>query len=442
MTQTNSLKGITVSGFKSICKAQHIILRPLTILAGANSSGKSSIMQPLLLLKQTIEAPGDPGALLLDGPNARFTSSDQLLCKAMEDAAKGSFTIRLELDNEVSIETIYRVLPGQGFTIEKMDYSAQHNKMTLLPDMSDADIQKILPKQVRNLAKEFASKGQESVSWRVFRERCFLAFDLVSPRGPQIPQMFWPIFGLAPSMEFLEIIQAVIHLPGLRGNPRRTYPKTAAGPRFAGTFESYAASLIYQWQQKKRDRLEELSKGLEVLGLSWKVFAKPVDDTQVELQVGRLPRSKQGGARDLVSIADVGFGVSQCLPVLVALIAANPGQIVYLEQPEIHLHPRAQRKLAGLLANAARRGVVLVVETHSAILLREIQTLVASDQLPKESVILHWFQRDHRTGLTSVTTADLDDAGAYGNWPADFDETELDAEQAYLDAAERKGTAG
>ncbi|MHB1424491.1 MAG: AAA family ATPase, partial [Gemmataceae bacterium] len=60
---------IQVGGFKSISDDQMIEIRPLTILAGANSSGKSSMMQPLLLLKQTLEAPYDPGPLLLNGPN-------------------------------------------------------------------------------------------------------------------------------------------------------------------------------------------------------------------------------------------------------------------------------------------------------------------------------------------------------------------------------------
>ena len=73
------LRAITVEGFKSIDHEQTIDLRPLTILAGANSSGKSSMIQPLLLLKQTLEAPYDPGPLLLNGPNAKFTLIDQFL---------------------------------------------------------------------------------------------------------------------------------------------------------------------------------------------------------------------------------------------------------------------------------------------------------------------------------------------------------------------------
>jgi hypothetical protein len=72
---------IAISGFKSISNEQSVDIKPLTILCGANSSGKSSIMQPLLLLKQTLESSYDPGPLLLDGPNVRFTSTDQVLSR-------------------------------------------------------------------------------------------------------------------------------------------------------------------------------------------------------------------------------------------------------------------------------------------------------------------------------------------------------------------------
>src|SRR5207249_2050278 len=120
--------------------------------------------------------------------------------------------------------------------------------------------------------------------------------------------------------------------------------------------------------------------------LSWNVPAKRIKDTQVELHVGRLPQPARGGARDWVSIADVGFGVSQTLPVLVALRAAEPGQLVYLEQPEIHLHPRAQSAMAQVIAQAALRGVRVVVETHSDLLLLGIRTLVAEGQLSPQDV--------------------------------------------------------
>ncbi len=109
MSQKSSLKNgnsiqepigitrISIAGYKSISKEQSIDIRPLTILAGANSSGKSSIMQPLLLLKQTLEVPYDPGALLLDGPNVKFTSSDQLLSGIGKDKHTKNVLIGFEV---------------------------------------------------------------------------------------------------------------------------------------------------------------------------------------------------------------------------------------------------------------------------------------------------------------------------------------------------------
>ena len=128
------------------------------------------------------------------------------------------------------------------------------------------------------------------------------------------------------------------------------------------------------------ERLETLADALHRLGLTGQVGTEKIGDTRIELQVGLpLPDDSggEGGETDMVSIADVGFGVSQVLPVLVALIVADPGQLVYLEQPELHLHPRAQVALAQVLADAAKRGVRVVVETHSSLLLLAVQTLVA-----------------------------------------------------------------
>jgi predicted ATPase len=180
-----------------------------------------------------------------------------------------------------------------------------------------------------------------------------------------------------------------------------------------------------------------LNEDLEALGLTWKVEAKSLNDAQVELRVGRLRKAKRGGGKDLVNIADVGFGVSQTLPVVVALRAANPGQLVYIEQPEIHLHPRAQVAMAEVLAKAAARGVRVVVETHSSLLLLAVQTLVAQGTLDSKLVKLNWFSRDDE-GATHIHAAELDEAGRFGDWPEDFADVALEAEDRYLTAAERR----
>ena len=164
--------------------------------------------------------------------------------------------------------------------------------------------------------------------------------------------------------------------------------------------------------------------------LTNQVRAKPIDATQIEILVGRLPVESE-----LVNIADVGFGVSQVLPVLVALLAAKPDQLVYLEEPELHLHPRAQQALATVLVDAANRGVRVVAETHSSILLLAVQTLVAEKKISPDKVMLHWFQQDAR-GATKVTSGEMDQLGAYGDWPEDFGEVEAAVDNRYLDAVE------
>ena len=177
---------------------------------------------------------------------------------------------------------------------------------------------------------------------------------------------------------------------------------------------------------------------MKSLGLTWKIEAKGIDETRVELRVGRLAGPRRGRARDLVNIADGGLGVSQALPVVVALHAARPGQLVYIEQPEIHLHPRAQVAMARLLVNAANRGVRVVAETHSSLILLAVQTLVAEGQIDPGLVGLNWFQRDEKDGTTRIKTAELDEAGRFGDWPEDFDEVALEAENRYLSAAESR----
>ena len=89
---------IGVSGFKSFAEDTKIKLGALTILAGTNSSGKSSIMQPFLLMKQTLEAAYDPGALLLDGPNISFTSSEQFITKIGMPYADSNNQVKIFID--------------------------------------------------------------------------------------------------------------------------------------------------------------------------------------------------------------------------------------------------------------------------------------------------------------------------------------------------------
>lgn len=431
------ITGISVSGFKSLYQDCTIEVRPLTILAGANSSGKSSIMQPLLLMKQTLEATYDPGALLLYGPNVRFTSATQLFSQVTD-----KFSIQIQINHNKLLkntfsnsQTIFEVLETEIQDRSKsIKFSIDSTRQEIINSLAN-----FYSGQWKTILEDPNSLTYQEFEWNVFRVRCFLHLECNSEIGIKVGKEMTtasPVTlyeSMSHTKIFNEQIQQLIHVPGIRGNPERAYKVTGIGPAFPGTFDNYVASIIHHWQETEDQRLLELGTALETLGLTWKIESQKINDVQIDLRVGRLPQKSQ--LEDVVSIADVGFGVSQVLPVLVALLVAEPEQLVYLEQPELHLHPRAQANLAQLLIKAANRGVRVVLETHSDLLLRRIQSLVAEGQISPKIVKLHWFKRNYN-GATEISSADLDEAGAFGDWPEDFSEVALTEESRYLDAAE------
>jgi hypothetical protein len=390
------------------------------------------MMQPLLLLKQTLEANYDPGPLLLHGPNVKFTSADQLLSRIGKRHSAASFQVGMRANTGESFQIRFGKEHKMGFRIEDMDISGASGKFTLRPGMRAAEIVKTGVTDGEDYSEE-APEGYGKGQWEIMRERCFLKPAWVA-KGSDRTSFF-----VSEHLErvWVGIIPEVIHLPGLRGNPERTYPVTAVGRSYPGTFEKYTASVISQWMAENEKKVAALNDDLKLLRLTGGVFADRLNDVQIELYVGRLPDVLPSRPEDRVNIADVGLGVSQTLPVLVALRVAKPGQLVFVEQPESHLHPRAQFDLAQVLASAAKRGVRVVVETHSSSLLLGVQTLVSEGSLEADQVKLHWFQRG-KDGSTTVRSGELDEAGRFGDWPEDFDDVALQTQKRYLDAAEKR----
>lgn len=445
----------SVSGFKALRDACRIELRPLTILAGGNSSGKSSAMQPLLLLKQTLEASYDPGALLLDGPHASFNRLEQILSRgrARDDLA-GAFRIGfgalphpagyrrpatpgspLSLSFSPRFKT--RLDKGFGPVGASVEVAGRWIEIHELMEVGDAlavaeSIADVSYTQRPDLA---GTKAEVMVDIKRFRVEFGVAWPKRSDGGAG---------GLiahgSATAAHMPWLSSILHLPGLRGHRERTYDAARVGPQGGvmqahGPFTAYVASILSRWQESKSKKLEQVGAYLQQLGLTWKVRANRLNAAQVELKVARTNQSQLSGANDLVDLADVGFGVSQVLPVVVALIAAVKNQVVYIEQPELHLHPRAQVALGRILAEAAARGVRVVVETHSPLILRAAQIAVAREHLTPSQVGLHWFSRDEETGWASVKLAELDSAGAFGDWPVDFSEVEAAVDAEWLNSA-------
>lgn len=418
---------LSVSGFKSVRDETSIEIAPLTLLCGGNSSGKSAFMQPLLLIKQTLEVGYDPGPLLLHGPNVSFGKISEMLWrgKARQDVARHFSVALRDHDNEQTKLTFG--VGSKGLSLTRFDYEPSDedqpaSSFSLTPNMPHDEIYGLLEGPFQAYVDQTSNAKLE-----VRRQRCFFDVRLVTGRSAQILPSPSDTSAL---MNY--VATRLLHLPGLRDLPERLYPATQAGEVFPGPFHPYVASVIASWVEKDDVKWHRLNEDLHQLGLTWKVDAKRVDDTKVALRVGRLPNAQRGGAMDMVNLADVGLGVSQTLPVLVALLIAGPGQIVYLEQPEIHLHPRAQVALGNVLMAAARRGVHVVCETHSHLLVRSIQAAAAKSSDDARLVRMHWFSRDD-SGVTQVASTGLDEIGAYGELPLDFNDVEEDLENDYLD---------
>jgi hypothetical protein len=433
--QPEGITKITVKGFKSLANETSIDIRPLTILAGANSSGKSSIMQPLLLLKQTLEAPYDPGPLKLDGPIVWLTSGAQLLSVGPSRDRGSTLEVGLGVAPDTAWHWSFTHRPGSGFGIPEVRARSGGVSAQVGPGKADVHAPEAFFEVFRHL-KDRA--GDRDVQWRVVWHRFVLAIRAAYGAEHETGRLDVPL-GTDPVGSS---IRGSIHVPGHRGLPERAYPRTAVGPLFPGTFEPYTGSMILDWQETDDPRRRRVAADLAAMTLADDVTARAIGDVGVEVFVPIRPVGSPQDGGDTANIADVGTSVQHVLPVVVALHAADPGRLVYIEQPEIHLHPRAQVALAQLLVDAANRGVRVVAETHSSLLLVAIQTLVAKQRIATDDVSLHWFTRNRRTGVTKVRTARITQTGSFGAWPEDFSRIELGAHGAYLEAAHEQRRAG
>ena len=429
---------IAVTGFKSLAAKTDVEIRPLTVLAGANSSGKSSLMQSLLLMKQTFDNERiPPGPFWLSGELAEYTSADQFLTvDPKQVGAPKRLTIELEAEGDWVELSFVRASESELAVVGTVSREAgEERTWKLSRDSSPEVLQEILLSVSGRTANEPLSQFTELLP---APDRCLLGVAVRFEDDPIIP-----IFHRPEVLRLRNKVQDILYVSGLRGSPDREFylhglPSTGS---FPGDLEDYVPSILEAWKNDSTQtgqgyvNLNTMREALQLLELASDVQTRKLNESQIEV---RVPRTLKGDSKDLVNVADVGLAVSQVLPLLVALTLARPNQLVYVEQPELHLHPRAQWKLARILAQASNRGVRLVIETHSSLLLRGILSEIAEGRIANDKVILHWFERDKGTGLSVVHPAVPDSTGRVGEWPEDFSDVELESDSQYLDAVEKK----
>lgn len=430
---------VRFEGFKSWKDTGHVRLAPITALFGNNSSGKTSLLQMLLMLKQTAESTdrtqvlnlGDERALVDLGTLQDILHSHNLsvpLSVSLKWTLPQALAVPDPADPEATLfqdETLsFRATVsshgnGDGLdraTVTDMAYGFAGADFGMRPAKGRKSKFELF-----ETAKEFSFVRTVGRPW-----------DLPAPAKcygfPDQVRAYFQNAGFLSDFElqFEQLFSRVFYLGPLRDYPRRQYSWAGAKPADMGRrgervvdaiLASREAGMTYsRGRGHKRQSLEErVASWLQDLGLIDRFEVKPIakGGKLFQVWVRRNPKAPD------VLITDVGFGVSQILPVLALCYYAPEGSTLILEQPEIHLHPRVQAGLADVFIDAARtRHVQIIIESHSEHLLRRLQRRVAEEQFAAEEAALYFAAT--KDGESRLTTLELDLFGAIKNWPDGF----------------------
>jgi len=399
-----------------------IRLAPLTLLLGTNSSGKSSLIQSLLLIRQTVKSDDPSLDLNLGNPDADDSVTlgqfKDLLCRhgASSESTKAT---------QVGIEFRWS---EHGLAEGSAIFSARYNKgiagsaelafLRLGKDGQGFSVQRRKPGIYRlSLATQAKPLGQ-SADFRPERSFAFSASTLnkLGVKGEMIRS-------IGPAL--LEELGRIIYLGPVRRLAQRDYVWAGRMPAHIGddgakAVDALIASGVTCQLAKKRNQTIPAEGLLFAHAIYWLREMNLADDLSIR-SLGNSSRyelliENDGQASNL---KDVGVGVSQVIPVIVAALFAQLGHIVIVEEPESHLHPLAQSKLAELFARVSKeRNVQFIVETHSEHLFRRMQTLIAKQQIAPNDAAMYFIEREGRQAKLRELIPNK--FGAIANWPDKF----------------------
>lgn len=433
------LTRIEAANFKS-WRILELKFAPVTGLFGMNSSGKTSILQLLLLLKQTKET--TDRALALDFGSPRQGSYVNL--GSFQDAIFGhdpsnrlSWKLDWQLDEELSIadpsrpKTEAPLFKGRRLSVEAQVGLAGKQPLTnKLVYVFGGQTFSLTRKETRRSAFQIESSG-ENTEFRFIRKQG-RAWDIPGPlKSYAFPEQAKTYLQNGSFLSDLELayenlMDKVYYLGPLREHPKREYIWSGASPLDVGQRGERVVDAILA--ARSRGEMHNLGykkryQPFEAIIAHWLKWLDLIESFNVE-EIGKnsnlykVSVVKSRGAPEVL-IPDVGFGVSQILPVLVLLYYVPSGSTVLLEQPEIHLHPAVQSGLADIILNVAKhRKVQVVVESHSEHLLRRLQRRVAEDNVTPDDMALYFCQT--RGSQSIMTQLELDLYGSIVNWPEGF----------------------
>ena len=215
---------------------------------------------------------------------------------------------------------------------------------------------------------------------------------------------------------FEDLFAQIHYLGSRREDPRRDYTWEESHPKNVGRYgEQMISALLSDRVRRHRSIDERIMKWLQELDLIYSYTLNSTSDTEQDYEL--LVKQYKGGPE--IGLTDVGFGVSQVLPVLTLCYYAPEGSILILEQPEAHLHPKVQSELADVLIDVVKnRNIQIILESHSEHLLHRLQRRIAEEKISADDTAFYFCQINN--GNSKAERLDVDEYGNIRNYPPDF----------------------
>ena len=476
------IKSVRLQNFKAFEDTGVLELKGLNVLAGPNSGGKSSILQSLLLLKQTLEGPPEID-LNIDGRYLQYSRFNELTF-GKPNLSRCSVSFSFEVDSTYPRDMFRFHFPDvelsedSGGVLLNSDvdltfrYRRRDEGAAVVLDAfkvcsraagtEEAQLRGVLRKNNYHITRKgggrWFAEGFENRQIKTVGGSHFMPHFLVIEGAEENSHVLHiplnPIFTLPLRKLQEEIEDNLKYLGPLRERPQRAYLHSGNPMTEIGDSGEYAAQILWLEKDSKvayLPSLDEEAREITLMGAVNDAFLnlgmpQPIDvksEKSIMYQIlFQLGASKQNEA---VTIADVGFGVSQLLPILVLGLRSSESSLLLLEQPEIHLHPKLQANLADFLLTLAEQGRRVVVETHSDHFINRLRRRIAedpSDELRNKVNI--WFIQPPVEGAgATIESLKVDSFGVIENWPPGFLPEAADETEAILLAglSKRKSVA-
>ena len=451
------LKTLRIQNFKGWKDTGTIRMAPLSLFFGANSSGKSSIGQFLMMLKQTVELSDRKAVFYPGGKNSAVQlGSYQEMVFHRDPANKIAFEYLWSLPEALKFKD---PLSGHSFSGDSLSFQAEVG-------LGDNEQQSLV---VEKLKYQLMKSEKQSLSVELSQKEGSKEYQVTPEQYPLVRKKMraWALkdvvrfYGFPDeavayyqNAEFVQVLnfeqeqlfKSISYLGPLRSKGDRVYTWSGHAPESVGASgENTIAAILSARSRKISFGYKRPAKPFEeVIALKLKEMGLIESFTvdQISEQLYKVKVCAKG-SKDGVDLPDVGFGVSQVLPVLVECFYAQPGSIILMEQPEIHLHPSAQSALADVMIdvinsreNGVNRNIQLIIETHSEHFLRRLQRRIAEDVVSQEKISAYFANVTKRPATLDPLQIDM--FGSIKNWPENFFGDEMGDITGQANAAMKK----